>query len=984
MKSIMKNKFIAAVLMLCFLINAVFIAPVFADDNTQGYVLNANYDKAWSITRGLKINTFKDTQRTENISRAEFAGVLYNAFLNDGGKGTTQMFTKDGGSDAFSSAVSAFADVSQEDLYFNEINKIAGAGFMSGDENGNFNPDENVTYIQVLKTLLTIAGYNSIAVTESDWTVAYYKLARKLDMCIENTDTNSELAKEEVMQIFYNLLNVKTLTVKDITNNNIHYSSKSNKTVLKEILDVNLYEGQMTYNGYSYITYNENADGGKITVDGVSIKTNGDIPVLNLLGRNVKAYCTKNDELLYVIADDDDDVTKINARDIESFNGSTVEYSENNKTKKISISGYPVILNGKALGNYNNDLFDFEFGNVVISNDLKYVNITRYDNVIVSSIDSYTNTIYDEVSGLSITVNDSDAVFIYNSNNEKITFADITPDNVILSISTDGYKELYVSDNVVSGTLESIDREGRKIKVSSKNYNLADSINIDDFKISSNVKIYVNTMGYVSYIKYDLKGNDFIYGYVVKSDKVSSLNTIYKSKIYSEDGKFYTLEYAQKIKATDSKNNTSTVDITKIGNIIGGYTGLLRYKLNVDGLINCIEIPLKSKDDFVEGQDRLVEKYIDSTGANCYRTETKSFGYDAYLDGSVKIFTIPDDLSNEDAFDIVDMGELVDIETNTLYAYFNEFDTAIPEAVVLNNRASKNVPTPTDLKVVTKIYSEVVDDEIYDCATLAGSGSKTVTVRVKREDDVPYFDNVKSFIGLNNHKLCEGDIVTCTYNADSFEVLGIAVVFASNDEAPAGKGANKGYLADCGYIASEQRYSDKYFINTDLYNEYMSGTTKFDSISSFIAPQTANALTGQNPMRVSTQGIVRPNAHASYADGYMYMMGYVADKGNMFVKLTTQDLSASDYIESGIPDVEDTFVNGTTSYTGIYFQRYHKLAQTWANHILVEYTNKGVTVKNANFDDVHTYKEAGNNCSRMLVYKAAQFVIINDYRTKGR
>lgn len=982
-KLLKKNKLICIIMALSLIVNVIYSFAAFADEQVNEYTVNTNYDVSWNVTKGLGINMYDNSQRTEKVTRAEFAGFLYNTFLERSEGRFKNAFLKDGGSDEFAQTVSAFNDVTVEDLYFKEINTVAAVGYMSGDENSNFGPNENVTYIQALKVFLTIAGYNSVAVTERDWTVGYYKLARKLDMCIDNNDLNSEIAKEEVMEIFYNFLQINVLSTDSITNNNVQYSSKNSDTVLKDILHINLYEGQMTYNGYSYISYDTNSNSGDIVVDNKTIKTGGEIPVLGLLCRNVTAYCDENDNLIYIYANDEDDVTRIDAKDINSFDGETIHYYENQKSKSISVKGYPVIFNGHALASYNAELFDFEFGSVVISKKDKYVNITQYDNVVVSSIDSYNRTIYDEVNSKNIAIDDVDALFIYNSDNERITFDDIQINDVILVVNTDGYKEMYVSNKSVSGTLEKIDEGSKKITVSSKNYDVADCVDLSEFKVSSNVRIYVNTMGLVSYIKYDLSGNDFVYGYVVKSTFADQFNSIYKSKIFCQDGSFHIYEYASKVKVTDRENNTSRVEAEKLGDIVGEYVGLMRYKLNVDGLINCIEMPLKSRQYFADGQDRLVERYVDSTGSNCYRTETKSFGYDTFLDASVKIFSIPDDLTKEDDFAMVDLGELVDIETNTLYAYHNEFETAIPEAVVINNRQSKKAPTPAKLGVVSKIYEKYENGETYDCADIYESGTKMITVQAKRDGDTRYFDSVSSFVGLRTHKIEVGDIVSCVYKSDTFEIISIAVVFSANENSPAGLGAKKGMLTDCGYIASEQRYSDKYFIYSDLYNEYVSGVTKFDSISSFIAPITANDLTGQNPLRVSTLGVARKNAHVSYGDGYAFLLGYVVDKSNMFVKLTTQDLSASDYIESGITEVEDTYLNGTTSYTGIYFQRYYKLAQSWANHILVEYTDRGVTVRSANFNDIFTYQDAGRNCSRIITYKNNTFIIINDYRTYG-
>ena len=62
-----------------------------------------------------------------------------------------------------SAGLAIYDDVNQEHWASGYITALYRQGIVNGDENGNFNPENNVTYIETAKMIVNSLGYSVLA-----------------------------------------------------------------------------------------------------------------------------------------------------------------------------------------------------------------------------------------------------------------------------------------------------------------------------------------------------------------------------------------------------------------------------------------------------------------------------------------------------------------------------------------------------------------------------------------------------------------------------------------------------------------------------------------------------------------------------------------------------------------------------------------------------------------------------------------------------
>lgn len=73
-----------------------------------------------------------------------------------------------------------FADVSNRHWAYNYICAVRDAGIAVGDENGNFNPERNITNEEIVKMLVCLLGYDTMAEYMSGYPAGYNAVASQL------------------------------------------------------------------------------------------------------------------------------------------------------------------------------------------------------------------------------------------------------------------------------------------------------------------------------------------------------------------------------------------------------------------------------------------------------------------------------------------------------------------------------------------------------------------------------------------------------------------------------------------------------------------------------------------------------------------------------------------------------------------------------------------------------------------------------------
>ncbi len=130
------NKFLA--LLVAFSLICSSVIPAFASD----------YEGHWAesvarelLNSGVISGDGNGLRLDDNIKRSEFVKVINNVFnIPDGG-------------------MTNFPDVSVDKWYFGEFLKAKNAGYLTGDNNGNANPEANIKRVEAAVILARILGY---------------------------------------------------------------------------------------------------------------------------------------------------------------------------------------------------------------------------------------------------------------------------------------------------------------------------------------------------------------------------------------------------------------------------------------------------------------------------------------------------------------------------------------------------------------------------------------------------------------------------------------------------------------------------------------------------------------------------------------------------------------------------------------------------------------------------------------------------------
>ena len=104
---------------------------------------------------------------SSNATRREMAEIIAKYIaLPSGGTATT----------------SPFGDVAADDRAIGAISGLYNMGVITGDENGNFYPDNNVTYDEALVFIINAIGHKIFAQRSGGYPTGYHRIAIQHDM----------------------------------------------------------------------------------------------------------------------------------------------------------------------------------------------------------------------------------------------------------------------------------------------------------------------------------------------------------------------------------------------------------------------------------------------------------------------------------------------------------------------------------------------------------------------------------------------------------------------------------------------------------------------------------------------------------------------------------------------------------------------------------------------------------------------------------
>lgn len=565
------------------------------------------------ILTGFEDGTFKPD---ETVTRAQMAAIVCRTLGYE--------------SQAKSSAgTTIFNDVPGDHWAAGYINVAQSLNIINGYGDGNFGPEDKVTYEQAVKMIVCALNYDLVAQAKGGYPTGYLSVASSEGITKSANGKVGDAAKRSTVAVLvYNSLEVRILDQNTWTTDGSDEYAKSDDTILSKYLEVNKWEGvvsEVPFTDYAKNGYKEKSTPKfsldtansfyKVYKDGKETKivdeaaTNIDcslVDVEGLLGKKVIAYIgdSEDDEtgnkMVYAISEKSsgNTVTKISKnqlvddQDKEYTVDGQISYRKTGSTKVNDLdlaSSVTVYVNydKKSITPSSFDTKDLEGliengGNIeLISNDndddIDFIIVNAYNaEGTIKSVEeedgNYSFTLYNTSGELSDidTEADDELVKVYvdgELSDVKALVEGVTASTV--KIYKDDVRVIYASTKSVTGSVDSYDKEDNTVTIAGNDYDLSPFLGTkkaESFKDEEGT-FYLNVDGELAHNESDsaASGN---YGFVIAVDKETGINDGYVMQVALADGTIAEYDLASKAKFYDANGATKGNDDKETAEIV--------------------------------------------------------------------------------------------------------------------------------------------------------------------------------------------------------------------------------------------------------------------------------------------------------------------------------------------------------------------------------------------------------------------------------
>lgn len=533
-----------------------------------------------------------------SLNREQFAGILIRM---QGLSGLTEV-------------VDLASDIEKSKLK-NEINYCLSYGYLKADEEGNFRPNENISYSDTISALVTVLGYDTL-IEDKKNDASYAAIAGKIGLLKGVKIANTEkLSYDELYRLVTNAMKIK-MPQHDIL-------EESYTETLYDRLDVTEFSGKVLANstysaGVKKPAKNYVNIGGEVYAAAVEFPN-------ELVGLSVTYYI--KDNVIVSVSPS----TKINRliltpSDILSIKdrGSSIVLEctddEEIEIKKSALA----IVNNKVVSP-TKALFDvFKSGTCVLIDsqnsgeyDVIHIDIAKTLTVNAVSFNSYS--ISAKYSGETVTLENARKNLEIYKGQKPIEFSEISAGDII-SIVCDSYKiseggitydyakaeyvKIYVSDTVVSGTVDQIDGDGY-IYIDGLDYetnhsfdSLVEKGKMENMRVGDYVNATLDTWGYIADFEVDKEKSSYDYGYLIAQDlNDKRFDNVQKFKIMNSKGEIATYEASEKL-IVDGVSFSDKASVYNVEDGLAvdlGKRQPIAFRLDGDGKVKNIDTAVFSK-----------------------------------------------------------------------------------------------------------------------------------------------------------------------------------------------------------------------------------------------------------------------------------------------------------------------------------------------------------------------------------------------------
>lgn len=828
---------------------------------------DATVDKAAKVLTGLGImsNLSDGLFHPEyKITRGEIAQIMYSVLKDTA---TPEFNTNEKGE-----VLSSFSDVSEPSMIL-AVETAKASGFIAGFPDGSFKPDDELTFIQLIKIVVKMLGFDFLAEKDGGFPHGYITQAGKIDLLdgllVSNYDQS--INRGSAALILYRALRANMIEEGYYQGENIFYTDENTDSAFYRYMGISYGEGYMKETPNTSLTSTNTQSSGFYSIDSKRFKVTNSNDYTEFIGLKTEYYYYDErvgsgvNELLYLCSDDYSDKyhIQIKAEKLSSFSAVRREYiytDDKGKSDSVRFSASAnVLYNGVYAGNvlsegdYTPDDGFVELYDTDKNGSFDLVRITDYTFITVGKIyvqDEEMYTFYDKFDGTKkVCIEDETQSIIRRTNGKEAPVYEIKENDILtLKISKD---ERLVT-GVIGGKKKEtaatvIETDGDRILLTvdgevyqtTKNCYCESTNKKADSILGQMMVFYINAEGYIFAIEKAEAGYGF--EYLIAAD-VNTLGSEFSMKTYSEEDKFI----------IDTIKNGIIVDGAKCKKPSDIYAAVTRNGVGKPIMVerdkngNIVKIDTlyfnSGKETANESFNRFFPSNELSDATNLiYKSASSVFFYrkaetwegtgdsksPVGIDNDTKIMFVPSDSSDEDSYYIGSVSSFINDEEYPIKAYASRQTYGYAQYVIVQNDGDvsliKNSSSQAMAVVcaVKSVYDREKDDEVIK---LCYYQNGTYTEKICEKTSYKYGSGSETEV-ISIFDIKEGDVIRVAVNGK--DVVESIYPYCINKTAMPSD--------DSGYITNRMlNVFSKYDKNIVAVSENTAlnpgGTTSYDSI----------------------------------------------------------------------------------------------------------------------------------------------------------
>ncbi len=754
-----------------------------------------------------------------------------------------------------------FSDVQPEHEFYDAITYCVKSGYISGHQDKTFRPEDAIMSDHVVKVLISVLGYDYLALSQGGYMQGYILAAKSLGLT-KGIDVpyGQNILLCEVAKLISNALSIPVARITGI-GKEFNYTIEDNVTLFSLHFDMYTLKGVVSATDIASLSGYVIAEEDTVVIADTKFYTNGK-NVYDLLGHTVDLIykvdtVRQRNEIISISKNTKSEEIIIPRKDIVSISAGKVSYTDEYlKTLSVNIGqSFDFIYNG-VKKNFDLTLIEnSKYGTLkLVSSDGNFYNVMIYENyesVRVNRIDQEEKVVFDKDTGKKYILDSNDKkVIIVDKSGIQIDFSEIKVDYILtIAESADFIKVQVSSDFETIEVTEKNVGEGN-IFSSERGYDFAGDktalISMIDYYVP--VVLYLDVYGNIADFDFKKDATGKRWAFLIKSNEAGS-NEFEKKiylKVYTDAGYIETLTLNEDpiINGTKKNNAVYLTDVKPV--LIEGR--VFSFDTNLEGEISKIETALPAYGDgsYAQNEDGLS---ILLSGSYEYNgtSVTKSFGTRAYIGTNTVVLSVPSsdklaDSKNEDFSIITPLNEAV--YNVTAYAFSK--DDKYANVIVVSGEEHYKVSIKNTIGVVTRKTDVIDEDGTTKSKLYVFSGNGETFGYIEKDDIVSlnntgyFYDDADkaSYGSMKIGDVKAGDIISYSTdnkgNIKSFSYIytPLAQYIHCNDQME---------IDDYRIVQISAKEIDKEFITFDIYKYYNRTTRSWENSSYPEAARYANA-----------------------------------------------------------------------------------------------------------------------------------------------